>query len=102
MATTTKTVFWPGVFGDETIAPVEYDKHGRMKSHPVLHPNQGKRWSKDDLQYLQRWYGLISPEQVALSLGRTAMSVGQKATELRKHGTMKIAKGNRHMGTCIE
>lgn len=73
----------------EKIAPIEYDKAGRMKYNPDLHPNQCKLWSKDDLDYLINWYSKIGIEEMSLALGRSEGTIATKVNMLRKKGLME-------------
>lgn len=68
------------------IAPVEYDKYGRMKSHPVYHVNQGKVWNEEDINYLIEWYSKIGVKEMSLALGRTETTITTKVNRLRKQG----------------
>lgn len=71
------------------MAPIEYDKCGRMKFNPDLHENQGKPWSKDDLDYLINWYNKVGLEEMSLALGKSEGTVAHKVQTLRKRGIMK-------------
>lgn len=53
---------------DETI---EYDNFGRMKYHPEYHFSHGKRFSKEELMYLCRFWEFDNRKDVALALGKT-------------------------------
>lgn len=70
------------------IFPLEFDKGGRLKYNPGLHPNQGKQWSKDDLDYLINWYSKIGIEEMSLGLGRSEGTIASKVNILRKRGLM--------------
>lgn len=59
---------------------VEYDRYGRMKYCPELHPNHGKKWSEEDLEYMRDYYSKIGPEEMSLALGRPMTAVLQKAS----------------------
>ncbi|MDR3593811.1 hypothetical protein [Clostridium sp.] len=72
----------------EQIAPVEYDKCGRMKYNPDLHFNQGKSWNDDDLDYLINWYTIIGLEEMSLALGRTEGTIASKVNQFRNQGRM--------------
>ena len=75
---------------------LEYDEQGRMKYNPDLHFNQGKFWSKEDLEYLIKWYDIIGVEEMSLALGRTEFTVTDKVYKLRKRGLMEKAKKKYH------
>lgn len=71
------------------MAPIEYDKCGRMKFNPELHQNNGKPWSDEDLEYLINWYEKIGLEEMSLAVGRSEVTVAAKVGYLRKRGIMK-------------
>lgn len=68
---------------------VEYDDYGRMKYNPELHPNQGKPWSVEDLNYLIEWLEIIGYEEMSLALGRSEITLRDKVFKLRKEGLME-------------
>lgn len=72
--------------------PVTYDALGRMQYHPDFHQMQGKRWQKEELQYICDFYNVCGPEEIALGLERTIHTVMQKASELRKVGWLPKQK----------
>ena len=61
-----------------------YDRYGRMNFHPDFHANHGKKWTRDDIQYLIENYEIDGPEQTSFALERTIHTVMQKACDLRK------------------
>lgn len=75
------------------MAPIEYDKCGRMKYNPDLHQNNGKPWSKEDLDYLINWYEIIGLEEISMALERSEVTVAAKVAYLRRKG--KMNKGSR-------
>lgn len=76
---------------------VEYDSCGRMKYNPELHENQGKPWSKEDLEYLITWYEIIGAEEMSLALGRPEAVIANKVSKLRKSGLMKRPTKEKHV-----
>lgn len=76
---------------------VEYDRYGRMKYNPELHENQGKPWSKEDLEYLIAWYEIIGAEEMSLALGRPEAVIANKVSKLRKSGLMKKPQKEKHV-----
>lgn len=76
---------------------VEYDSYGRMKYNPELHENQGKPWSKEDLEYLITWYEIIGAEEMSLALGRPEAVIANKVSKLRKSGLMKRPTKKKHV-----
>ena len=73
------------------MAPIEYDKCGRMKYNPDLHQNNGKPWSDEDLEYLINWYEKIGLEEMSLAVGRSEVTVAAKVGYLRKQGRMTVS-----------
>lgn len=67
---------------------LEYDNLGRMKYSPVFHYNNGTLWSKEDLDYLIRWYKIIGLDEMSFALSRTNGTVAAKVRELRQKGKM--------------
>lgn len=76
---------------------VEYDSYGRMKYNPELHENQGKPWSKEDLEYLITWYEIIGAEEMSLAIGRPEAVIANKVSKLRKSGLMKRPTKEKHV-----
>lgn len=76
----------------EQIAPVEYDKCGRMKYNPNLHDRQGKPWNDEEKEYLINWYTIIGLEEMSLALGRTEGTIAQKVHQFRSQGRMQIGQ----------
>jgi hypothetical protein len=75
---------------------IEYDCYGRMKYNPEFHANDGKTWSKDDIDYLINWYDIIGPEEMSFALERTIKAIQQKVSELRKKKMLGLATYNMH------
>lgn len=75
---------------------IKYDSYGRMEYNPIFHPNNGKPWTKEDLQYLIDWYDKIGADEMSFALGRTIKSIMQKVSNLRKDGIMKQTTHNSH------
>lgn len=75
---------------------IKYDSYGRMKYNPEFHTNDGKTWTKEDINYLIDWYDIIGPEEMSFALERTIKSIQQKASELRKKKMLGPATYNMH------
>lgn len=71
------------------MVPIEYDSCGRMKYNPDLHRNNGKPWSKEDIEYLINWYSKIGIEEMSLALERTEATIAAQVQKLRKKGLME-------------
>ena len=68
---------------------MKFDRYGRLRYDPELHPKHRTGWTVREEQYLIDYYGAISPEELSLSPGRTPHAVYQKATELRRQGRLE-------------
>jgi hypothetical protein len=75
---------------------IKYDSYGRMMYNPEFHANDGKKWTKEDVNYLIDWYEIIGPEELSFALERTIKSVQQKVSELRKKKMLGPATYNMH------
>ncbi|WP_255298416.1 DNA-entry nuclease [Brevibacillus dissolubilis] len=71
---------------------IEYDEQGRMKYHPEFHPNHGKRFSIEELEYMCKFYEYDSVRTMALALGRTEATIASKVRELRQAGKFEYYK----------
>lgn len=65
---------------------ITYDSQGRVMFHPALHPNTGKPWTEDELEYLCKFHMVDGLELMSYALGRTHMAINQKLVQLRKEG----------------
>ena len=68
---------------------VKYDKCGRMEYNPEIHDRVGEPWTDEEIEYLVNWYDIIGAEEMSLALGRTEMSISNKANTLRNRGLMR-------------
>jgi len=71
---------------------VRYDRQGRMVYHPDFHPNQGKPFSDEEIEYLCKFYDYDDRQSLAFGLGRTESSVQEKVFKLKKRGVFEIYK----------
>lgn len=60
--------------------------HGKMDYHPDFHPNNGKPFTQDELEYLCVYYGVDPLRTLGFALGRTEKSCHQKYRVLRNAG----------------
>ncbi|MGG1571627.1 hypothetical protein [Fictibacillus sp. NRS-1165] len=70
----------------------KYDARGRLEYHPDIHPNQGKAWTMNDLEYLCKFYEHDGVRLMAAALGRTEPSVVYCAESLKKKMDEKTGK----------
>lgn len=73
----------------EVCEDVAHDKNGCMKYHPFFHRNNRMKWTKEDIEYLVKWYNIIDIEEMSLALERTVRSVQQKVVSLSEIGLSK-------------
>jgi len=71
---------------------VTYYGNGRMKYNPEYHPNTGRPWTEEDLEYLCKYYDVDDLETLAMALGRTSNSVEAKKYELERQGKYEYYK----------
>lgn len=64
-------------------APVEFDRLGRMKTHPFYHPRQGVRMTEEEKEYLCRFFKHDGLKSMSMALGRTEKSVSDAYHRLR-------------------
>lgn len=67
-----------------------YDAYGRAQYNPDIHDMHGKRWSKDDVDYLIDRYYKDGPTEISFALGRPLTSIQTKANHLRRAGLLKM------------
>ena len=67
---------------------IEYDRFGRMMYNPEFHSKNGTPWSKEDIEYLIKYYDIAGPEEMSFALDRTSKTVMEKVFQLRKKDLM--------------
>jgi hypothetical protein len=76
---------------------LRFDKQGRMLYHPDFHPNQGKRYTEEELEYLCRFCHYDDLRSLSFALGRPETGVATQITKLRKAGKFGYYKRlNKH------
>ena len=65
---------------------------GRLQYHPNLHPNRGKPFTEEELEYLCAFYEYDGYNSIALALGRTAQTVKNKYNHLKRRGLVQKYK----------
>lgn len=76
---------------------LQYDNCYRLLYNPFFHPNHGKPWTEEDLEYLCRFIEHDGPASMAMALGRPASAVATKEYILRKKGLFYYYKNlNKH------
>lgn len=65
---------------------VIYDNQGRMNYHPFYHPNHGKPFTFEELEYLCKFYETDGKESIGMALGRTPATIANKVWQLKKQG----------------
>ncbi|MCT8138611.1 DNA-entry nuclease [Anaerobacillus sp. CMMVII] len=76
---------------------VEVDQSGRMMYNPIFHPNNGKRYSESDLEYLCKYWEIDDWRTMGFALGRTEKTLSNTVSRLRKEGLYDYYKNlNKH------
>lgn len=68
---------------DQTI---KYDSLGRMRSHPLYHPNNGKPWTKEELIYISKFWEYDGMRDMSFALGRNETACASKVVWLKQTG----------------
>lgn len=71
---------------------VKYDQFGRMKAHPVYHPQSGKPWTQGELVYLCKFYEFDGLQTISYGLGRAETACAKKVSDLRVEGIFRKYK----------
>ncbi|TKH40310.1 DNA-entry nuclease [Paenibacillus polymyxa] len=71
---------------------ITYDKLGRMQYHPDFHPNHHKPFSREELIYLCKYWGVDDRRTMSYALGRTECTLSSKVTNLKKSGKFNYYK----------
>lgn len=69
-----------------------YVSSERMVFNPEYHENHKKPWSVQDLIFLCSSYDGMKKRDIALALGRTEMTIFEKARALRAEGKFEYFK----------
>ena len=69
-----------------------YVSSGRMIFNPEYHENHKKPWKVHDLIFLCSSYDAMKKRDIGLALGRTEMTIFEKAKSLRKEGQFEYFK----------
>lgn len=72
---------------DETI---EYDNLGRMKYHPDYHFAHGQRFTEEETAYICRYIDSDEIINLSLAIGKTQMTISDKASRLRRNGKFEM------------
>lgn len=65
---------------------IKYDNQGRMEYHPDFHPNQNKKWTVSELEYLCKFYEADGSLTISLALGKTQKTVSNTYARLKREG----------------
>ena len=68
---------------------IEYDDANRMRYNPRFHPNHGKQFTEEELEYLCAFYEHDGLKSISMALGRTEMTVATKYMHLKKRGLVE-------------
>lgn len=64
----------------------EYDRWGRTKYDPELHPKHGEIYTTKELSYICKHYGYGKVKEIANLLGRNENSIRRRVQRLKKTG----------------
>lgn len=68
------------------IKGLEYDNYGRLKHHPQIHFNAGKRFTDEELAYLCKFYGHDERRTISFALGYSEATIDNKYRKLFNQG----------------
>lgn len=71
---------------------IVYDAYGRMQYHPEFHPNHGKVFSDEELEYLCVFYEGDQARNLSYAIGKTEHTIRSKMDQLRKRGLVEFYK----------
>ncbi|GIP14374.1 hypothetical protein J40TS1_00160 [Paenibacillus montaniterrae] len=74
----------------DLIDGIQYDKQGRMVAHPDFHPNHGKPFSVDDLEYLCMFYETDNVRSLSYALGKSEHVIAVKYSRLKQEGLVEF------------
>lgn len=63
-----------------------YDRCGRLKYHPDYHPNHGKPFTTEELEYMCKYFETDGRRMISMALGRTEHTISTKVTSLKRSG----------------
>jgi hypothetical protein len=76
---------------------IEFDRFGRMCFNPEFHFNHGKPFTKEDVEYLCKFYEIDHVRSIGFALGRTEHTLRSKVDYLKKKGLYEHYKNlSRH------
>lgn len=73
-----------------------FDKNGNLMYHPDYHPNHGKPYTDEELEYLCKFYGCDDMRSISFALGRPEASLQTKLTKIKKVGKIEYYKRLNH------
>ena len=80
----------PGaVFGSVDNDQLKYCDNNYVEYNELLHPNNGKTWTEEEIKYLAKHYKHDGVKSISLGLGRTCKSVKHKYNVLVKQGKIQ-------------
>lgn len=65
---------------------IKFDRNGRMLYHPEFHPNKGKPYTEDDLEYICKFCHFDDLRSLSFAVGRPETSVRVIIANLMKEG----------------
>lgn len=87
----------PKVYQADLDEGLRFDKQGRLLYHPDFHPNNGKRWAEEELEYLCKFCHFDDMRSLSFALGRPETGVATQINKLRREGKFGYYKRlNKH------
>lgn len=69
---------------------IEYDRWGRIKYHPKLHPNHKKKMTVRELIYLCKYHECDGLRAMSYVLGKPEASLTNQITRMKEEGTYRF------------
>lgn len=71
---------------------LRFDKHGRMIYHPDFHPNKGKPYTMEELEYICKFCDFDGLRSMSFALGRPEASVANMLSKIKREGKLGYYK----------
>jgi hypothetical protein len=85
------------VYKEDIDEGLRFDSEGRMLYHQEYHPNFGKRYTEEELEFLCKFWHCDDIRSISFALGKPETSVATKVSDLKKAGKFEYYKQlNKH------
>jgi hypothetical protein len=76
---------------------LRFDNQGRMLYHPDYHPNNGKRYTEEELEYICKFCHHDDIRALSFAIGKPETGIATMINKLRKEGKFGYYKRlNKH------